>query len=509
MPPSALPTLVPTSLPTLIPTLSPTFVPTLIPTPAPSTVPTFIPTPLPTQIPTSAPTSLPTLIPTPLPTLVPTPIPQPGVIVTLPPVYPLVVSENGTRISSFTIELTTAPLSRVWVNFSSRFGHASTRPQSVQFDYTDFRDPVEVTVLAAHDWIQELHPHHDAIVAAVHSNDSWAECEAAPVDRVCPQAVSYDKFGDVPAVNVTVLDDDFAGVAVSATEVFATFDNYGDPLQLATYNLTLTSQPTEPVTVTVTSTSPYSVILPSPTFLFTPERWRTPQSVYVSAAAPTSERPVCGVGGRYCALLGEADEDPVQTAELIRHAVSSIDEFYAVLKPDDLPTVTAQVAVERDSTDPPKVAEAKFGDLLNSITITFDKYTNRAELFGSFPCSDLLVLTSAEEDDLFGAGSACSFLEQDELKVTFGEDPNVEPNSRLPYLFTLRDGIVQAVDDVVSLFSTNATFRVQGPDVAVVPEAILTTSTHDVGLCDDLIVDGSTSTGSGGRAVRGSTFVVV
>ena len=105
--------------------------------------------------------------------------------------------------------------------------------------------------------------------------------------------------------------------------------------------------------------------------------------------------------------------------------------------------------------------------------------------------------------------AACSFLEQDELKVTFGEDPNVEPNSRLPYLFTLRDGIVQAVHDVVSLFSTNATFRVQGPDVAVVPEAILTTSTHDVGLCDDLIVDGSTSAGSGGRAVRGSTFVVV
>ena len=46
----------------------------------------------------------------------------PGVIVTLPSQLPLLLSENGTIISSFTVELISEPLSRVWINFTSKSG---------------------------------------------------------------------------------------------------------------------------------------------------------------------------------------------------------------------------------------------------------------------------------------------------------------------------------------------------------------------------------------------------
>ena len=83
----------------------------------------------------------------------------------------------------------------------------------MSFDYSDFTNPVTITIVAVNDFVQGAHPHRDSIiVTSVTSVDSIADCEAANVSRVCAQAVAYNGFTGARAVNVSVLDNDFAGV---------------------------------------------------------------------------------------------------------------------------------------------------------------------------------------------------------------------------------------------------------------------------------------------------------
>ena len=80
------------------------------------------------------------------------------------------------------------------------------------------------------------------------SADSKAVC-AAVSGRTCGQAVAYDGF-EVAPIDLTVIDDDEAGVTLSAAEAAATYNNYGDALGPATYTLVLNSEPRSDVTAT-------------------------------------------------------------------------------------------------------------------------------------------------------------------------------------------------------------------------------------------------------------------
>ena len=63
----------------------------------------------------------------------------------------------------------------------------------------------------------------------------------------------------------------------------------------------------------------------------------------------------------------------------------------------------------------------------------------------------------------------------------------------------VNDHALQAADVEVSLYTTNASFIVGQPLLATVPNIVLATSASTVGLCDGLVLDGSASSGSGGR----------
>ena len=205
---------------------------------------------------------------------------------------------------------------------------AKVKPSSVTFDYTDFSFPVTIELEAIDDLIQENHPHHDTIVATVRSRDSVDECLAAEVARVCNQAVSYDRFADTPHVNVSVRDDDYAGLAISRTEIFPTYDNYGDPLMVASYNISLQSRPSKDVIVSLLASSEYLMTDVS-SIVFEPEDWSRSVVVHVSANAPTTDRPACPSGTRYCELLGFTDDELINSEEVISHYVTSDDPFGA------------------------------------------------------------------------------------------------------------------------------------------------------------------------------------
>eukprot|EP00615_Pteridomonas_danica_P008493 CAMPEP_0114362562 /NCGR_PEP_ID=MMETSP0101-20121206/25756_1 /TAXON_ID=38822 ORGANISM="Pteridomonas danica, Strain PT" /NCGR_SAMPLE_ID=MMETSP0101 /ASSEMBLY_ACC=CAM_ASM_000211 /LENGTH=378 /DNA_ID=CAMNT_0001508459 /DNA_START=249 /DNA_END=1381 /DNA_ORIENTATION=- len=308
----------PTLTPTSEPTASPTLPPTSLPTPEPTSEPTYYPTSTPSTDPTPTPTSLPSSIPTPSPTLSPTPLPtqkpQPEVTVVSPD--PLWLSENGVNSSSFTITLVTEPLSKVWLSFSSRFGDVSFDPSGITFDYNNFSDVVSVAVYAVDDDIDQGKWHGDSILTSVTSYDSWFECDEV-VGRVCGQAAVYGNYTGVSPMNVTIKDDDVAGVTLSTTFSNATYDNYGDALTDASYTIVLTSEPTETVTVTLSGLGSYSS--PSDaTVSFTAADWDTPVTVTVSCDASTTDRPVCASGNRFCAALDGR-------TETVAHTVSSSD----------------------------------------------------------------------------------------------------------------------------------------------------------------------------------------
>ena len=187
-------------------------------------------------------------------------------------------------------------MSSVVATFTSSAGHVVATPSSVKFDYTNFDTPVDVTIVAIENFVDEGDTRTDSIVASFQSEDSEEECDRAPVRRSCGQAMLYNGKDLVDPVDVTIKDDDTAGLDISATDVEATYDNYGDPLQAARFTVRLTSKPTRNVKVPLENSDQFSTTtVMSKTgasneaeLLFTLDNWATPQYVQVAAAAPTA-----------------------------------------------------------------------------------------------------------------------------------------------------------------------------------------------------------------------------
>jgi len=91
----------------------------------------------------------------------------------------------------------------------------------------------------------------------------------------------------------------------------------------------------------------------------------------------------------------------------------------------------------------------------------------------------------------------CSFTSTTNLKITFGSSATVEPDDEI----TLKDYALQTSSSSASLFTMNETFVVDQPLVPTIPVVSLVASSEFIGVCDDLILNGAGTTGSGGRAM--------
>jgi len=387
--------------------------------------------------------------------------------------------------------LGTEPLSSVVISFASKFGALSFSPSTVVFDHTTWNANVSVSVQAVDDDVDQGSSHGDVILVRVLTEDSLFDCLEA--DRPhCGLAAKYKNFF-VPSLNATVVDDDVAGVAVSAKSANASFDNFGDAFGLADYSLSLATKPHGDVVIATSGLGPYSAATPS-AVTFTSATWNVPQTILVACTAPSALRPACASGSRTCDAMVGRDET-------IAHSTSSSDPLFDGLSVSE---VAIGVAVVLDETDPPKVTEGIFSDLLNSILVTFDQSTDRAELAGAFDCALVVDLTEDEIESLFGTSSYCSFTSGTVLKITFGESATVEPGDSV----TIKDLTVQSSLASASLFATGQTFAVGQPRTATVPDVALSASSARVGRCDDLVLDGSSTSGSGGRDLTYSYSVM-
>ena len=413
---------------------------------------------------------------------------------------PLVVSEDGHTTASFTAVLATEPLSAVSVTFLSRFGGLAFNPASVSFDYTNFDVPATVSVSGVDDFVDQGFSHSDSVFAIAASADSLEECLEA--DRpACGQAAKYANFsapqglghstgGDI-SLNATVMDNDEAGLLLSDLAVNSTYDNFGDPLHPGKYTIRLASKPTSVVTIDIGGLGPFANATPH-FFSIEPEAWNTPVPIFINAGAPSRNRPICSNGKRFCSEITGRIQN-------LTHDIASTDPVYKALALTE--TARVYISVVYDATDPPQVVSTSFTNLLNSITIAFDMQARRKQTAvsnggsSSFECANVLALTGAEVSHYFGAGAYCTFSAPSVLKVTFGTAASVAPSDK----FALRPLAISSAAVGASLRTLNERFVVGLPARPTAPTIVLAASSTAVGICDDLVVDGSSSYGSGGR----------
>ena len=438
--------------------------------------------------------------PTTKPTPAPTAAPKAGLSILGPATLKLAEDPRlAAFVRTFNVSLNAAPLSPVHVTFSSAKGHITLSPPVLLFDWTNYSTPAHVTAAAVDDWVDQAPVlYRDQVVVSVASDDSFPACKALRGRSACLQAVAYNGLAPPPgALNATILDDDAAGLAVSREALNATVDNYGDALSPGVYRVRLTSQPLRPVNVKVVGASAFTTLSP-PTLVFEPAGWNASQVVELLAAAPTARRPVCPGGALACPDLAGRHES-------LSHVVNSSDPKYDVLAAGSAanPAVELRVSVVRDAGPPPRVTSSRLVNLLNGFEVVFDGGTDQAGLSGSFSCGAVLNLSASDETTLFGVGAACSWPDAQTLAVTFGSgNPTIVPGQPLRLReSTLRAQTPASGGPAPSLFSTNQSFALVGPSVPTVPAVVLSASSSVVGVCDDLTVDGSGTTGSGGRAM--------
>jgi hypothetical protein len=489
-----------------------------------------------------------------LDTPAPSPLPtyQRAGVVLLTGAIPQRVYENSTVSSNFSVSLQEEPLSPVAIVFSSAAGRVRMEPSVARWDYTNYTLKVPVAVVGVDDNIDDGTWNVDYVLSNVSSADDMAACEASTTSRLCHQVATFTGV-TVPKQAVRVLDDDYAGLLVTPASskycvggftsdqglaygfaccaascdgcggngtvdrsdacsgrdiagngtycttplataclvpgVNATFDNYGDALKPGTFHVTLLTRPRTPVLVTAGSLGKWVNATPA-VLTIAPHNWNASHAIHVHARAQTAARPACASGNRHCDAVADY-------AFAVTLSVASGDASYADIA---VASVFVNAGVRSDLLDPPKVASARFSNLLNVLVVTLDKASDKAGKSGSFACPAVLDLTTAEAVALFGGTSTskhCSFTSAKVLTVTFGKGATLLPGDVLSLLDTQLTSSAHAA----SLKTVNETFIVGSPNVPVVPVLTLKPSSVRVGVCDDLTLDGSTFSGSGGRAM--------
>ena len=128
--------------------------------------------------------------------------------------------------------------------------------------------------------------------------------------------------------------------------------------------------------------------------------------------------------------------------------------------------------------------------------------TDQAGLSGSFDCAEILNLTVSRRSNghsLLGEGAVCTWTSASVLKVTLGG--GTSPATVVPGdLLHLRDGVLSA-GRWPSMLAFNQSTLIVGPDNPTEP-AITINAPSAIGICDDLKLDASATSGSGGRSMN-------
>lgn len=181
----------------------------------------------------------------------------------------LLTTEAGTT-ATFSLALNSRPSKPVTVKLASSMEHEGTvSPLSLTFTEQNWQSPQVVSVTGVNDDIQDGSPVFFVRTGLAISEDA-----------------GYAGI-DPPDVPVTNQDDDTANVRVVLVKAIdpnnpnqLVTDEYGTT---ATFTVALTSEPTDDVSIPLSSSNPNEgVISQSPTLVFTTQNYRSPQTVTIT-----------------------------------------------------------------------------------------------------------------------------------------------------------------------------------------------------------------------------------
>ena len=178
----------------------------------------------------------------------------------------LSIPEDGS--GSFELSLATQPSASVSVTVSSGDSAAVSVPsQALVFTTGDWSTPQSVTV----EGVQDADTSDESVTVTLTASSSDSNYE-----------------GQTSSVSVSVLDDDAVGLVADPDALSIPEDGSGS------FELSLATQPSATVSVTVSSGDSAAVSVPSQALVFTTGDWSTPQSVNVEGVqdADTSDESV-------------------------------------------------------------------------------------------------------------------------------------------------------------------------------------------------------------------------
>jgi len=246
-----------------------------------------------------------------------------GVLVS-PPLLGLTEAPGATQAASYTVRLRSQPTAPVTVAITFdqevTLNGATTGPVTLNFTPATWNVAQTVQVRAVDDAVDEDGDGNRSV------HPSLLRHRAASADPF------YDRDAPElrPTVTVEITDNDDAGVLVSPPLLRLT--EAPGATQAAAYTVRLRSQPTAPVTVTVTFDQEVTLngVTTGPvTLTFTPATWNTPQTVQVRAVDDAVDE--------------EGDGNQSVHPSLLRHRAASADPFYNREAPELRPTVTVEI----------------------------------------------------------------------------------------------------------------------------------------------------------------------
>ncbi|TYZ58586.1 hypothetical protein PybrP1_011415, partial [[Pythium] brassicae (nom. inval.)] len=373
------------------------------------------------------------------------------------------LSEGAT--GSATVRLISAPTSPVTISFASSVAaKASVLPTTVTFSKTDWNANRTLQVVAANNFVEDANA--TVMLAATIASSDVVYASSA-----------------VDSITVQVVNDDFAGIAlfqkvVTTAPVLVVAEARVFSGQ---FSVVLLAETTAPVQLAFSTNVSQLVVLPT-SLRFTSANWNTSQSVAVYA-----------------------DENNVREGDhygTIACAVTSEDALYAAKTVDPLKVTIVET---KDTTPPPKVESARFLATGVGLTITFDRPVSRAMwVDNAFLCSVMFDLPATPAStEYFGDAPRCNWQTNDvSIRFVFGVGATVTPGGVL----RLRGGLLKSTA-LANLTTAATNVTLLAPDSPPVPTVTIS-GAKSLGTCDDLFLDASTSSGSGGRAMSFTWLLV-
>ena len=220
--------------------------------------------------------------------------------------YTLNVNENG-GTATFNYILDAEPQSNVVIDLiSNNTAEATVNPSSLTFTPANWNTPQMVTVTGVNDDL--VQSQSTFILASINDADSDD---------------AFDILTD-QSINITINDDDVAGVVVTPIDTFLS-----EPNDDGSFSLVLTSEPTGDVTIPLTSSDISEGTVPA-SVTFTAVNWNVPQTVTVS-------------------VVDDPLSDGSETFTIITGDITSSDANYGTLLDGDIDDVTMTAS----NDDPP------------------------------------------------------------------------------------------------------------------------------------------------------------